>query len=537
MAKEQTAAMSMKKKGLLLLGFLIFCSATYYLFQKTTLSIIAPIPITKSPKENPVWLNVFVHGTVGSSFSLLNLKKVAKDEIKGTRYKKIVSSTRSQKGFWQDQPILSIGLEQINPTFNTSILDSEDYYLAAYPIISAFEAMQIQSGDKNKDTDHLYYLYGWSGLLSQEARRKEGIRLYNALNQKVFELTRQGYSADKIKVRILTHSHGGNVCLSMAGAYHTLTDKNFYDQFSIGESIKSKFEQIISNLPARAYAETKKHPAEKYDYPPKRIFQIDELICLGTPIQKETVIFFKSPLFKKKINLYSEGDVVQTSDFVSTEHKTSYRKASRYEVEDSSLFEIKINIRDFVSQKIETENKIPSKQALGLVKYVQSKFTKTFPDINPNEVAGEKVSTDESPAGFVDLFFGLKNTSRKSSNPTHKELWFFVPPESKDAFNFLRPIPVFCFYPFVDRIINEKNLSGGHYDLIMEQGEASDLAIKLKSEAKDVIEGEHFVKTSTIIGLKEKLAPWTTPKEITAPGTAEEKFAIKLRRAGNKVNL
>lgn len=108
-----------------------------------------------------------------------------------------------------------------------------------------------------------FYLFGWSGSLSFSARKKAALDLKNSLKQVV-----EHYYAKYRKrpfVRIITHSHGGNVVLSMADF-------------------------------------------EPYD------FYVDELILLACPVQLKTKKCIQSSLFKHIISLYSTLDTFQILD-------------------------------------------------------------------------------------------------------------------------------------------------------------------------------------------------------------------------------
>lgn len=108
--------------------------------------------------------------------------------------------------------------------------------------------------------DH-FYMFGWSGALSAKARQEAS----KALMYEVQTLI-NAYQEKKLfpKIRIITHSHGGNVALYLA-------------------------EQELS-------------------------FCIDELILLACPVQEQTKNYISNPLFKQIISLYSPWDLLQVAD-------------------------------------------------------------------------------------------------------------------------------------------------------------------------------------------------------------------------------
>lgn len=111
------------------------------------------------------------------------------------------------------------------------------------------------------------YLFGWSGRLSHEDRIKGGKALYKALKK----LVKEKYLDQPVFIRILAHSHGGNVALNMALEFNEEEQEN-----------------------------------------PR--FFIDELIMMGTPAQQITIPHTKSPLFKQIFNVHSHSDIIQIGD-------------------------------------------------------------------------------------------------------------------------------------------------------------------------------------------------------------------------------
>ncbi|CAN5169546.1 hypothetical protein BH09DEP1_BH09DEP1_6730 [soil metagenome] len=111
-----------------------------------------------------------------------------------------------------------------------------------------------------------FYLFGWSGALSFKEREKAAKVLYAQLKATRVEY-RKKYGVEP-KIRLVAHSHGGNVCLLL-------------------EKVKSAIDLE---------------------------FSIEELIMLATPVQTETKLCACAPLFKKVYSLYSHLDSLQIID-------------------------------------------------------------------------------------------------------------------------------------------------------------------------------------------------------------------------------
>lgn len=107
------------------------------------------------------------------------------------------------------------------------------------------------------------YLFGWSGRLSAHERYWAALILYQKLSA-LQQIYKQKFGVDPI-IRLVTHSHGGNVALNLARIHALRKDS------------------LI----------------------------IDSLVLLACPVQHETKELVKSHLFKKIYALYSSLDMVQ----------------------------------------------------------------------------------------------------------------------------------------------------------------------------------------------------------------------------------
>ena len=220
-------------------------------------------------------MTIFIHGTFNASLGLLNVYDLFSDNVQSSEYARIVSAMRDDEFFHQEQAMLGLGLHSFEPTF---VVPEGEYKRAAYPIAGAYE--EVTQALAPGSTINHYYTFGWSGLLSAQARLAAAGELGKALTDEYRALVTQGITPT---IRIITHSHGGNVALNLA----TLA---------------------LDDLP-----------------------HIDELVLLGTPVQEETSALVHEELFGTIYNLYSLQDAAQGADFISTKNHHSER---RFELEE-----------------------------------------------------------------------------------------------------------------------------------------------------------------------------------------------------------
>lgn len=108
-----------------------------------------------------------------------------------------------------------------------------------------------------------FYAFGWSGKLSNQERLNAAQTLYVELT-KIIEEYIAHYGTYPV-IRLLTHSHGGNVALNLA-------------------FIQEKFNKNL---------------------------HIDSLVLLACPVQKNTMPCTRNVMFKHIYSLYSSLDMVQ----------------------------------------------------------------------------------------------------------------------------------------------------------------------------------------------------------------------------------
>lgn len=275
---------------------------------------------------NEHWVNIFVHGTHGSFFGLFSLSKVLKDESEGTVYRKIQDQSRKYNAFYFNRLMSLRGLHQVY-VHQEKLKKIES---VAAPILEAYD--QIAHLVDGPEITNDYYTFGWNGVLSQTERRMEAVRFYNELSVLIQDFERAGITP---KIRLLSHSHGGNLCLNLAAIHGLLNEKKSYDHHEEESLIKMK---IVVNSLDTIRSPVKDDEKKWYTKPTNAALTIDELILFATPIQQETEVFCFSPFFKKIVNCYSDNDTIQKSDFISTSEKKSrnritYDDARKHQVE------------------------------------------------------------------------------------------------------------------------------------------------------------------------------------------------------------
>lgn len=110
-----------------------------------------------------------------------------------------------------------------------------------------------------------FYIFGWSGKLDSNERLRAALLVYQEI-QSLFASYKKSYKIEPV-IRIITHSHGGNVALNLTRAID--------------------FEAS---------------------------FVIKDLIVLAVPVQQETANFIKNPLFNSIYSLHSHWDLLQVAD-------------------------------------------------------------------------------------------------------------------------------------------------------------------------------------------------------------------------------
>lgn len=257
-----------------------------------------------STKSNDVWVNVYIHGIIRPVVDIGDMINISRQKLKQTRYKSVTKYVRKNNVIHRSQPLQEVGLQSIkmepNPDNNGS-----------RATVAVFKKLK-QHIDPSSDTKELFYTFGWSGLLCYGSRQKASFFLYKKLIRLAEKLKLQGLNP---KFRIIAFSHGGNVAIQMA---------NF-----------DPWNKLRSQL------------------------TIDELITLGMPVQKENDVLIRHPMFSKIYHFYSEGDIPQKLDFVTTDYGSSFRRYQAracFEIPDK-LTQIQIRFSKRVNFKSKSSKK------------------------------------------------------------------------------------------------------------------------------------------------------------------------------------
>lgn len=160
-------------------------------------------------------------------------------------------------------PIVYLNLEQITnffyckPGLHRAVTYADKYHHKDI-------ALALSKAAPQEYPIESFYIFGWSGKLDHEERTKAAQLLLKRMRT-VIKRFEKRYNQTPY-VRIITHSHGGNVALNLAQA------------------------------------------KRKTDGP------IDELILLAIPVQHDTQKFANDPCFKRVYSLHSHGDLLQVAD-------------------------------------------------------------------------------------------------------------------------------------------------------------------------------------------------------------------------------
>ena len=472
--------------ALSLLGFGLYVPIKNFINRYT-----APRP------EEVTWVNIFVHGSFGSLLGFLSFSDVLSDKVSGTIYRDTTKKMRMDDFFFKDQPILQRGLRRIQPTLEARETGFKSY--AVYPISTAFLeiAKEYELGLYGREfrTRQVFYSFGWSGLISQNSRRYEAIRLYNSLVAEIKKLKNE-YSY-KLKIRLIAHSHGGNLCLNLAAIHKLLKTKHAFGEDTVFSADPDEQGSLVSMMTLLKGLTTKEIAATKvdqkmYDYfPESSDLVIDQLVMLGTPIQPETESFSYSPFFKEVYNLYSDEDYVQRADWVSSKKSLSSARIAK----KPTLQAVKSNDIATLYQGqiiIKSSTDIPA--------------AKQAPSVPAGEVEQMNI--------FQQLLAGKNIFVRKSADPTHKELWFLNWEKSTEGNSVLpcAPLPVVVFLPLI--LDAFKKPKSPHDAVIIMGMDKKKFTVSIaKYKTKEIVNNAE-VTTELVEYLQEKVREWA-PKDTT----------------------
>ncbi|HJM68833.1 MAG TPA: hypothetical protein QGF02_02715 [Candidatus Babeliales bacterium] len=298
---------------------------------------------------------VFVHGTVNAPRTTGQLIKALRDNTQSSEYGKRTIAMRNDPFFYQSQPIGPLGLRPID-------INGFRYGDASGLFAHIYDITNTQANPSTNRTN--YYTFGWTGQLNRPARIKAAKDLLNALVEEVAIYKESGV---KVKIHLIGYSHGGNVCLNLA--------------------------QIT---------------------PREGALPIDQLVLLGTPIQRCSHNLIKHTMFKKIYNIYSQKDTVQTMDWFSTDAAPT---------------------RKFMNFK---NKPLPKKLNQIRIRMIEHKT--------------------------------LNNRSKRIiTEPDHSQFWFFSWGDYKKD-SPLDPIPVAAFIPMILNTTQKSKLNDLAIDIIVKNG-------------------------------------------------------------------
>ena len=241
--------------------------------------------------ETQEWITILIHGTIGlrPQMAFRTMLKLVRDNISNSSYKRSVEIIRDDPFFYKNQAMQELGLHAID-------IEDRKPGAAASLFAKIFDNLEQERHPGNHNH---YYTFGWSGLISHKMRYEESKILYSSLADELKKLAGQGIYP---KIRIIGFSHGGNLALNLA----TIHDKE--------------------------------HPTDQWN--------VQELICVGMPVQRETDYLVCSPFFDSVYNFYSRGDHIQKLDCFSLRRFFSNRRFcnnSRYRLPEK-LVQVEIKI-------------------------------------------------------------------------------------------------------------------------------------------------------------------------------------------------
>jgi hypothetical protein len=280
--------------------------------------------IPKKQTDTPVWITVFVHGTVRAEWVFTSLWKVLTDSIEGSTYEKAVSTVRNDPHFFQLHAMQEPGLKKIE-------MKEEPTASGAPAIAHIYD--QVTALAQPTPTINYYYTFGWSGLMSEKQRVNESQHLYTELVQEIKKISSDHHVTPRI--RLIAYSHGGNVCLHLAQAKATAHES---------------------------------------------CFCVDELVLLGSPVQPQTDYLVADPMFKKVYNFYSPDDMVQPLDIFSAKKSHRTFKKRVYFSPPDKLKQISVKVAHYQSR----QQKHKSLQLPVPFHYKKDEIRKKF--INPGHI-------------------------------------------------------------------------------------------------------------------------------------------------------
>ena len=172
------------------------------------------------------------------------------------------------------------------------------HHISKLPAESLFvkDALLLQHGNNAMfDMSH-YYTFGWSGKINFAVRQKAGHELYEAIKD-VLKKYYEQFGVYPV-VRMITHSHGGNIALNM------VQELPFFE----GGKVEL------------------------------------ELIMLACPVQKVTENLINHPGISRSYILYSTFDLIQKLDLYKHEGKRYFPARTFEAAASSNCYQVLVKI-------------------------------------------------------------------------------------------------------------------------------------------------------------------------------------------------
>lgn len=222
-----------------------------------------------------VLLVVYIHGTVVPALTPSVLFRASKKAYKeNISYKDAVDHAIRYHSFCVEQPCGPLGLQAFDDPMDVPP-HAQRKRQKFSEVTKQVWAKTFQGIYKSVEP----YSFGWDGKLSHKNRVKAAALLYDQLLEKLkFMSKKHKVPSPNIDIVVVGHSHGGNIGLLLADHKH------------------------------------------------KGSLEVKTLVTLGMPVQSETSYLAHDPIFRRVVNIFSKGDLVQVIDFVSTQDDSSSRR-------------------------------------------------------------------------------------------------------------------------------------------------------------------------------------------------------------------
>lgn len=254
--------------------------------MKKTYVFIGLFSIIFAHSKETVYVTILVHGTTRPYVNIQNFRSIADQEcVENSPYATINNFVRDKCFSSKTQPLQELGLKKINLKDRSKGNGSGAFA----------NTLDYMTKKVDPEAKHIYFTFGWSGLLSSKSRLKSAYQLCRAIRKIQREARIQN---KKVYFRLIGYSHGGTVILNLAKIRRA------------------------------------------------RKITINEMITYGMPVQKDTDYLVNSNIFKRIYHFYSPSDYVQALDLVSSEyffcHRT-FQSRKDFKV-PKKLIQIKIHV-------------------------------------------------------------------------------------------------------------------------------------------------------------------------------------------------